>query len=472
MSIHKDSRIGIIGGGPAGLSSALYLQRKGYKNITLLEKNESVGGKSLTVNVENSLGISRTYELGAEFITYSYDHIWDLCKLLNERTIEAAVIRIIKKEGASGPRFIDPLKIAPWYKVIPAAIKYLLIGFFNRKLINSPSNVNIAKRKILSMKLIKFIDKYNLSSLEPFFLMKQFGYGTFETIPVVFMYRTLQPRLMMRILGYSLPIIKSLYKRPVAAMAVDGTQGLYKKLAAYLELKQQDHQSTPLINRNQHVNKISRKDGQIRVYTNDGIEYEFDKLIVAIPPGILLKLMEEELSEKEIELFSKFSYHPYYVGAFRTENNQEDPLGKYYYQNIYPDEKDGKVEPEPVQFTKRWEDTNIVARGYNWEQAGKFNSPDSGPREKLEKVFREFMKERMGVPDYELLQPTECAPIVDKYWPTYFPHVSIEEFQAGFYDKFELLQGENNFYYTSSALAFESMEQTVAYSELLIKKYF
>ena len=40
-----NEKICIIGGGPAGLSAAMYLELKGYKNYTVLEKNDHVGGK-------------------------------------------------------------------------------------------------------------------------------------------------------------------------------------------------------------------------------------------------------------------------------------------------------------------------------------------------------------------------------------------------------------------------------------------
>ena len=41
----KNTRICIIGGGPAGLSAGMYLEQKGYENYTILERNDHVGGK-------------------------------------------------------------------------------------------------------------------------------------------------------------------------------------------------------------------------------------------------------------------------------------------------------------------------------------------------------------------------------------------------------------------------------------------
>ncbi|GJT58542.1 dihydrodipicolinate reductase-like protein CRR1, chloroplastic isoform X2 [Tanacetum coccineum] len=44
---HTDTRIGIIGAGPSGLSAAYTLCKLGYMNVTVLEKHHSVRGKSL-----------------------------------------------------------------------------------------------------------------------------------------------------------------------------------------------------------------------------------------------------------------------------------------------------------------------------------------------------------------------------------------------------------------------------------------
>ena len=36
----KSTRICIVGGGPAGLSAGMYLEKKGYTNYTILERRQ------------------------------------------------------------------------------------------------------------------------------------------------------------------------------------------------------------------------------------------------------------------------------------------------------------------------------------------------------------------------------------------------------------------------------------------------
>ena len=44
-----DSRIVIVGAGPAGLATAYYLKQNGYRNVTVLEKLGRVGGLCRTI---------------------------------------------------------------------------------------------------------------------------------------------------------------------------------------------------------------------------------------------------------------------------------------------------------------------------------------------------------------------------------------------------------------------------------------
>jgi phytoene dehydrogenase-like protein len=51
-SLPENTRIGIVGAGPSGLSAAYALTRLGYKNVTVLEKHHTVGGMCESVEIE------------------------------------------------------------------------------------------------------------------------------------------------------------------------------------------------------------------------------------------------------------------------------------------------------------------------------------------------------------------------------------------------------------------------------------
>ena len=83
-TIDKTSRIAIVGAGPAGLSTAWFLSKRGYHNVTVLEKLGRVGGlcKSLTVD-----GMS--FDLGANYVTWGYQETLAIAKEVGGRRGEA-----------------------------------------------------------------------------------------------------------------------------------------------------------------------------------------------------------------------------------------------------------------------------------------------------------------------------------------------------------------------------------------------
>lgn len=54
----------------------------------------------------------------------------------------------------------------------------------------------------------------------------------------------------------------------------------------------------------------------------------------------------------------------------------------------------------------------------------------------------------------------------------YFPHVQIEDLKAGFYKKFEQLQGHHGLYYATTLSTFEIMNEAIRAGEDLAEKYF
>ena len=59
-SMPVNTRIGIVGAGPSGLSVAYALVRLGYNNITVLEKHHTVGGMCESVEIEGILNLNIT----------------------------------------------------------------------------------------------------------------------------------------------------------------------------------------------------------------------------------------------------------------------------------------------------------------------------------------------------------------------------------------------------------------------------
>ena len=69
----KNIRIAIIGGGPAGLSAGMYLEKKGYENYVIFERQDRVGGKCWSPHYNG-----RRYEMGAIMGVPSYYAVHDV----------------------------------------------------------------------------------------------------------------------------------------------------------------------------------------------------------------------------------------------------------------------------------------------------------------------------------------------------------------------------------------------------------
>ena len=71
--VDKNERIAIIGGGPAGLSAGMYLEKAGFENYVIFERNGWVGGKCHSPNYKG-----RRYEMGAIMGVPSYYAVHDV----------------------------------------------------------------------------------------------------------------------------------------------------------------------------------------------------------------------------------------------------------------------------------------------------------------------------------------------------------------------------------------------------------
>ena len=69
----KNVRVAIIGGGPAGLSAGMYLEKKGYDNYVIFEKSDRVGGKCWSPTYKG-----KRYEMGAIMGVPSYYAVHDV----------------------------------------------------------------------------------------------------------------------------------------------------------------------------------------------------------------------------------------------------------------------------------------------------------------------------------------------------------------------------------------------------------
>lgn len=455
----KNQRICIIGGGPAGTSAAMYLEKNGYTNYVIYEKSERVGGKcrSPLMAVKNQAGKweDRTIEMGAVMGCDTYFAVRE-CEEFGGAT---------HKDGPPmGRRFMNtdgtPAKTSKL-----ALIKKLLALRKMTKLLKTkyvgydvnghrgvaqgrydgpcPSpelklahiegeNPNL---KDLSMPFSEFLKKNHCEDAEliwkgPF---TSFGYGYFDEIPAAYVLKYLDAFTVRQFL-----------KTGLLWTWKDGTQSIWRGVNAHLKHPVQT---------NSEITAIERKDGKVVVTINNEQTESFDKLIICTPLELFLGYGDP--TEEEKELFSKIVHKEYFTMAVRPPEDKAPDISYYYFQNM-TNETRGHL----MVFYHRWPDcgpqplVTFTLRNH----AGMEDVPFDIAKET---TLRDM--EKSGL-------PVEKIERIDDWY--YFPHVSSEDYADGWYDKVEALQGEKNTFYAGEVMAFGDMEETAEYSRELVRRFF
>jgi len=455
----NNKRICIVGGGPAGTSMAMYLEKKGYDNYVIYERSDRVGGKAYSplMKVKNLNGEweDRTIEMGAVMGCETYFAVAE-CEKFGGTT---------HKDGPEmGRRFMNtdgtPLKQSKWALLKKFMKLKKLSKLLDKKyygydvnghrgvaqgryegLCPSPKmklahiegeNPNL---KDLSMPFSEFLKLNKCEDAElvwkgPF---TSFGYGYFDEIPAAYVLKYLDSFTVRQFL-----------KAGLLWTWKTGTQSIWEGVNKNLK-------HPALLN--SEVTKIERKDGKVYVTINGEKTEEFDTLIICTPLELFLKYGDP--TEKETELFSKIIHKEYFTMAVRTEEEKSPDISYYYFANMTP-ETMGHM----MVFYHRWPDAGA-------QPLVTFTLRN---HEGMEDVPFEVAKETT-LNDMALSGlPVVKTERVDDWY--YFPHVNSKDYADGWYDRVEVMQGEKNTFYAGEVMAFGDMEETVEYSKDLVRRFF
>lgn len=413
---NKDEKICIIGAGVSGLSAAFYLDRKGYKNITVLEKQSRVGGKCCTINYRGN-----TYEMGAMMIVHHNPHILEFMEIFDETQIGPVLYRAFFDERGN-----------PVSQVAEEEAKEFQKQFFKLsnivkqyEYIHKPGFQNVPKE--LCKPFTQWCKENRVPLVEKAYAppFNGFGYGYLDEIAAIYVLKYLD----FKILNYFIEIDHII-------TLVNGLQTIWEKVASYLED----------VRLSREILSIKR-DGKILVTTNLGVE-EFDKLIITCPLEETLKFMDYTYMERE--LFSKIKYNDFYVFAYKLGNI---PKVCGYMPNHFTKENIGHL----LVWYYRWSnmDKNDIVTAY---ALGDDSMSVKDVRDTVECDFRRMGVNVKGLYDY-------------RKW-SHFPHVDCEILKQGFYRELEGMQSKNNTYYAGEIMAFALLDHCAQYSKYLVDKYF
>lgn len=414
----KNSKIAIIGGGLSGLVIAEELQEKGYKNVTLFEKDERLGGKLHTIWYND-----RSYELGAIFGLPSYTNLRELMEKLNIKVDGPKLSR--NNYDADGRRIMPIPK-----KDLKGFVKELrrlpeVLNLY--KSLDSPNINNIEPPLMLPFS--KWCDMHKFKVLKTIYIhyFTIFGLGNIDEVPALY---------VLRIMNYD--HLMSFMKIPEFYTWKDGVSTLANHLSK--EIKD--------IRLGQKVLDISLSSQNSLCVETQYEKLEFDKVIITSPLDQFshLHFWDEEMKH----YLNSIKYQYFNTYAFVVENV---PKGcGCILENLSPNRR-GHVTIWDSRWDIEQDEGMVVLYAYN--------PPHNSENSSLDYVKDDLY--RLGVKNPRLYQA--------KRW-RHCPYVDTSTLKKGFYNKMESMQGKNNIFLAGEIMSMLSIENTIWYSKYLLDRFF
>jgi predicted NAD/FAD-binding protein len=403
-------RVGIVGGGAAGLSAALALARAGYRRVTVLEAADRVGGKCCTFQFQD-----RSYELGAGALTSAYKNVRALMREHDVRAEAGASGLFIDVETRASSFVWPPLKQHSAWRVGWAVAKLLAAVMTDRRLHRPGLD---GTRRELAAPFAEWARARGVAEaaalVEPWFT--GFGYGYFDEVPAAYVLKYI-----------------ALFRFPIYEILDGGYQGLWERAARGLDVRL-----------SARVQSITRAD-QITVESAAG-RFTFDALVLACPLDAALAFLDAD--EEERALLSRIRLNDYHVVAARIDGA---PRARY---GFFPRHLSRAHAGQPMFFYRRWLDRDLTL----------FYAlpPDGATLDDSVSAVRATV-ERLGA---------RVASVERTHAWRYFPHVSPHDFASGWYERFEARQGRRRTFYCGEVGQFSAVEPVVAYSRALVERCF
>lgn len=420
-----DRRILVVGAGPAGLSTAMYLRKRGYQHVTVLEKEDNVGGKCESLHYGG-----KAYDLGANLTTPRYEVIRPLAEEVGLTLSKLADRRVV----SLGPEQPPSTDMNDLQRLFVRAATSVYVAFRNSTGIDRQGYAGL--RKGVRRPFKRWLKKHGLGKFREIFanLFIAYGYGVMDDLPAAYALKFFDEVHINT--AVSVIFGDNTFTTRVFA---EGFQELWVRVVDKYEID---------VRKSANITKLRRDDDCVRVEWEDpGGKHraEFDIVVLACPLDATLEFMD--CSSTEERLFKQIEYYDYYVSATILKNVPD--ISTFIY-------------PFSMQWTPGWPtvfyppfpgDPNDVFMFYSY---GDDNTSVEEVQANLKAIIErpEFNGELEDI-------------LLTKHW-RYFPHVSSDAMLDGFYDDLEALQGVNRTFYTGELLSFTLVELVTRYSRNLV----
>jgi protoporphyrinogen oxidase len=409
--------VAVIGGGLSGLVIAHGLRKKGYKNVTVFEKEERIGGKLYTIWHKG-----KSHELGAIFGLPSQPYLKDLMKRLNIKADGPKLSRI--NYNTKGQRImpIPKEELADFVEEMDRLPDVLELYSSLRK----PNIEYIEPALILPFS--KWCDIHEFRVLKTIYTQyfTIFGLGNIEEIPALY---------VLRILNYN--HLMSFMELPEFSTWRNGVSSLVEALSK--EIKD--------IRLGQRVIDVSPSHQETILVQTQFELLEFNKAIIAAPLDQFSNLQFWDQDMKGY--LNSIKYQSFNVYAFIAD---KIPKGcGCILENLLPS-RQGHI----TIWNSRWDED-----GDGMVMLYAYNHPNNSKISSLDTIKDDLLK--LGVQNPRLYQT--------KNWQ-HCPYVDTITLENGFYNKMEEMQGKNHVFLAGEIMSTLSLENCIKYSIDLLNRFF
>ena len=470
MKIGQQKRIGIVGGGPAGLSCALALKNAGYENVVVIEKAEEVGGKCRTIQI--SPGV--TYELGASSMTQRYTQV---SELLDHYKITPKPVTTSRFFQPAEPEFDETE--SPWVRALKANFASLLLSgilllprICRREKLLDPGFLGVSEERlksVLSKVLLERLGALGIGHLENTFrtLVTGIGYGYIDLGPAAYLWKYL---------SVWAPDFSRARIEPREYELFDtGFQGLFKRVAE--ELPQGSVRTGCEVTR---IDRGRPGPDPVEVELRGGDRLHFDYLVLACPLDDAAHFLDTTSEEKDI--FGKIRSYTFHTLFVNLKGYPANRWG-FFLRNFSPDRP-----RMPVLSARRHLELDHVVFYVLDRGAPREVTDEPGPchfdlpRGEVERIRKgagggpvdDYIREIWKNVDTEIeatLGLRGIEPLRHLAWK-YFPHFESDDVERGLPHRLEKLQGKRHTYYVGEIMDFSIIERVVRYSQHVVKEYF
>lgn len=414
-------RVVVIGGGAAGLSAAHELEKRGHR-VTVLERADTIGGKSAAFDVDG-----HSFDLGTHICTGQYHRVKQLAAEIGCPTelLTPLLSFDLEKRALFAPGVSFMSEMPAYSRLIELYTKEFpkihLPGLHHEaQKLAQPIDQWLREHGLVDLLRATGIDIGYASS----------GYGYLDSPEYAMLYLM----KMIDLSGFVDPTPQQDY------------QGEWTIAGCFMNLWRRLALALGDVRCGVEVQRVERRPDKVVITTRTEV-LECDDVVLALPLEKSLQFLDASAEERD--LLGRIRHNLYFTTVAAATG-----LPREGFYMVAQNSLDSRLVGRCTAFHHRYADSDV----YTFYAYG-------GPGVDGAAVLRQLAQDvrQMG---------GQLGTIYTQQPWDYFPYVTPDDIRAGFFERMEALQGQSRTYYVGSLLGYELVECTVAYSQNLIEQRF